>query len=504
MFALCVRSLPYDTNNDASAGDGTMVERMWRVGIAAAFLMFALDGVKAAELPVKAPPVVAVPLWTGFYAGSNIGGGWSQKTFIDTFPDSDGEVDATPRAKGWVGGLQTGYNYQINSLLLGVEGDFTWLGTHSQFSCFNFGAQVCTADPEWMAALTGRVGVVFGPALIYAKGGPAWIRDTYTNVATQSASSGGVSSQPGDLFVGQNIRPGWTAGGGIEYMFLPGWSFRLEYDYAQFSDKLVTFDDGAGDFFNELIKQNLQMVTVGVNYYFGVPAAVPAALPPIVAKAPYSSMEEPESHILAFSGFDVGKWSVDGWVGALIAPWKDLDTSGPRFWISGGAGWYKYPAQGTLFKGVYTSGEVLAGYGFEGDNYSINVLVGPNAINQMVSPFDPDNKVQGTQGGVKVRADAYTNPTPKTMTYGEAEYSTAFGTYYASQRIGYDITNGKEIYVGPIANVFGDQRYDQWQVGAHISNLKLGTVHFDISAGFADDSVVKTGAFGKVEMSSNF
>lgn len=485
-----------------------MIGRLWRVGFVAVLQIFALQWAGAAELPVKAPPVapVVVPFWTGFYAGASVGGGWSQKTFVDDFPTFDGEIDATPKPAGWVGGLQTGYNYQINSLLLGIEGDFTWLGARSQFSCFSFGAQRCTADPEWMAALTGRVGAVFGPALIYAKGGPAWIRDTYTDVATKSASVGGVPSLPGDLFVGQNIRPGWTVGGGLEYMFLPGWSFRLEYDYADFSDRSVVFDDGLGNTFNELIKQNMQMITAGVNYYFGVPAAVPAAVPPIVAKAQYSSAEEnePESHILGFSGFDVGKWSVDGWVGALIAPWKDLDTSGPRVWVSGGAGAYKYAAQGTLFKGLYTSGEVLAGYGFEGDNYSINVLAGPNAINQMVTPFDPENRVQGTEGGFKVRADAYTNPTPQTMTYGEAEYSTAFGTYYASQRIGYDITDGKQIYVGPIANVFGDQRYDQWQVGAHISNITLGILHFDFSAGYADDSVVKTGAFGKVEMSSNF
>jgi len=484
-----------------------MGKRLGLLGTAALLQIAVITGARAADMPVKAPPIV-VPVaaaWTGFYVGGNVGGGFSEKKFIDNFPVFDGELDASPRPAGWVGGLQTGYNYQINSLLFGVEGGFTWLGTRSKFSCFTFGAQTCTADPEWLATFTGRIGAVVGPTLFYVKGGPAWIRDTYSDVASVPAGVGGVPSLPGDLFVAHDIRSGWTAGAGIEYMFMPNWSLRVEYDYAGFQNKSVGFDDGGGNFFTELIKQNLQMATIGVNYHFGVPVVAPAALP-IIGKAHAAADEEdePGDHVLAFAGVDVGKWSTDGWIGGLIAPWKDLDTSGPRFWILGGAGAYKYNAEGTSFRGVYSSADALVGYGFEGDNYSINALAGFNAINEMVTPFDPENKVQGTAGGFKVRGDAYTNPTPQTMTYGEAEYSTAFQTYYLSQKVGYDITNGKEIFVGPMATYLGDERYHQWRVGGHISNIQFGKVQLDLAAGFADDSVVGKGAFGKVEVSTSF
>ena len=90
------------------------------------------------------------------------------------------------------------------------------------------------------------------------------------------------------------------------------------------------------------------------------------------------------------------------------------------------------------------------------------------------------------------------------MTYGEAEYSTAFQTFYLSQKVGYDITNGKEIFVGPMATLLGDERFHQWRVGAHISNIQFGKVQVDISGGYADDSVVGTGAFGKIEVSTSF
>lgn len=92
----------------------------------------------AADLAVKAPPVLAppVPSWTGFYFGGNVGYGWSQKEFIDNFSPPLGAEDGSVTATGVVGGLQGGYNYQIDSILVGVEGGFTWSGATGTFSCF--------------------------------------------------------------------------------------------------------------------------------------------------------------------------------------------------------------------------------------------------------------------------------------------------------------------------------------------------------------------------------
>src|SRR5215469_11136540 len=81
-------------------------------------------------------------------------------------------IDATPNPSGVVGGVQAGYNAQFNSLLLGIEGNFDWSGAKSTTSCFPLLApQTCTADPRWIADITGRLGEVFGPALFYVKGG---------------------------------------------------------------------------------------------------------------------------------------------------------------------------------------------------------------------------------------------------------------------------------------------------------------------------------------------
>ena len=483
----------------------------WSVIMASAAGMIAVGPAAAADIkPIyKAPPVSFVTSsWSGIYLGAHLGDLLGGKIFTNDSVFPNGMI-ANSSVRGWFGGLQTGYNYQMDWLVLGVEGEFTWSRSHGNFSCASFGDQVCSVDPQWIGSLAGRIGAAFGPALLYLKGGAAWAHDTYSGIAT---CAGSTNAPCGELFTASNTRPGWLIGVGGEYRFAPDWSVKVEYDYLRFGERSISFTDNQGSLVTELIRRDMHLIKAGVNYRFGnwdsdrlsAYAYQPRPSPRAGASVRSSSTEDDESSskVLAFSGLDVGKYSLDGWAGVLIAPAKDLDTSGPRVWFLGNSGMYKYFGEGTTFRGTFSSGEALAGYGFEGNNYSVNVLGGFNAINHMVSPFDPDNKVQGTALGVKGRVDAHVNPTPGTMLYGEAEYSSAFRQFYATGKLGVDVTNSNQIYVGPMASVFGDERFHQWRLGGHVSNLKFGKVQVDISAGYAKDSVVGTGAFAHIELST--
>jgi len=111
--------------------------------------------------------------------------------------------------------------------------------------------------------------------------------------------------------------------------------------------------------------------------------------------------------------------------------------------------------------------------------------------------------VQGTEAGAKVYASMYLSWTPRTFSFGEIDYSTAFDTFSASQRFGYDLF-GNEIFVGPEASYFRDERSDDWRVGAHISGIKLGSLQVDLSAGYSDNSLLGSGAYGRLEASHRF
>src|SRR3954452_11679051 len=105
--------------------------------VGATFAVLTAGGAMAADLPVKAPPMVPPVLysWTGFYVGANVGAAWgsdrvstttSPANFVPN-PGFANQVDpltpGTNDRHGVIGGVQAGYNWQINSVVVGLEAD---------------------------------------------------------------------------------------------------------------------------------------------------------------------------------------------------------------------------------------------------------------------------------------------------------------------------------------------------------------------------------------------
>ena len=105
--------------------------------------------------------------------------------------------------------------------------------------------------------------MLWGNALLYAKGGAAWTEIDYH--ATFLAC-------PGPFDGGGNVsRDGWVAGGGVEYMFARNWSAKVEYDYYDFGSKTSATDSGGGLHLltNKDSTLTAQTLKVGADYHFG-------------------------------------------------------------------------------------------------------------------------------------------------------------------------------------------------------------------------------------------
>ena len=209
---------------------------MKKILLASVALFGFAGAASAADLPMRAAPpapiIAAAPLftWTGFYVGVNAGYGWSNDDF-DAVDLADEDDDG-----GFVGGAQVGYNYQIGSFVVGLEGDIQYadFGADGTFDFDGDGVFDDDFDSsDWFGTVRARAGVAFDRALIYATGGFAFADDA----------------------------TGWTVGGGVEYAFTNNLSAKIEGLYVNLDndDDFPGFD-GETDF---------GVVRAGLNFRFG-------------------------------------------------------------------------------------------------------------------------------------------------------------------------------------------------------------------------------------------
>jgi outer membrane immunogenic protein len=174
----------------------------------------------AADLPRRQPvpeavyvPVAPAGIWTGFYVGANIGAGFSSSFNNDQAYSLSG-------ASGFMGGLQAGYDYQINRVVLGIVGDIDYASINRRYvDVLGTGADV-RSNLNWNGSIRGRVGyAVMDNMLVYGTAGLA-----LGNVRANETLGGLGVSQTRTL-------TGWTAGLGGEYAFTRNWTGLLEYRY---------------------------------------------------------------------------------------------------------------------------------------------------------------------------------------------------------------------------------------------------------------------------------
>ncbi len=229
----------------------------------------------AADMAVKArpPAPVIAPIydWTGFYIGAN--GGWGQTRNCWDFLDAGGFAVASgcrDRSGGLAGG-QIGYRWQMSQWVFGLEAQGDWADlSNTRVSLFDpfFSTRVQT---DGIGLFTGQIGYAWNAALFYVKGGAAVtsnrfsILETFSGIELASASS---------------TRWGGTIGVGFEYGFAPNWSFGVEYNHLFMGDANNSFSGltpVAAAFVNNRISQDVDMVTVRLNYRFGGYGVPPVA-----------------------------------------------------------------------------------------------------------------------------------------------------------------------------------------------------------------------------------
>lgn len=152
-------------------------------------------------------------------------------------------------------GFEEGYNWDVDSFLVGGSffADFNQKATHTAVPNLHYGSNTLGLDL--------KLGLPNANWMPYAKLG--WARVTGSGVFPASQFK-----YTNDLHLGL----------GVEYKFAPNWSAAGELTTAASKVNGSKLDN--------------RNITIGLNYYFGAPAAVPAAVTPA---APIAVKEEPKA-----------------------------------------------------------------------------------------------------------------------------------------------------------------------------------------------------------------
>jgi outer membrane immunogenic protein len=222
------------------------------------------SGAQAADMPArpayKAPALAPTPWsWTGFYVGANVGvaGARTRVSNPDLifFP---GSFDSNKT--GVIGGVQAGYNWQFNSIVVGLEGDISAASLNRSTLAvpLGFTGDSFNGNMSALGTVRGRVGWAFDRVLVYGTGGVAIanLKDQYSSPIfpfTASASSSAT---------------GWTAGGGVEYALFGNWTAKAEYLHVGFPSRSTSISPIPGNTYTFAFKDSIDIGRVGINYKF--------------------------------------------------------------------------------------------------------------------------------------------------------------------------------------------------------------------------------------------
>jgi outer membrane immunogenic protein len=257
------------------------------------FASIAIIGLAATAQAEMLSPTVD---WTGPYIGAQGGYGAGDSTGGLRVGGFAIPYDVHP--DGVVGGAHLGYDWQSGHLVLGGVADAEGadiFGTDTTTTA-QFSTKVLN---DFDASIRGKIGLAFNRFMFYGTGGVA-----FGAVKTQySCPTCLHAPDPYDQI--NDIRVGWTAGGGIAYAIDPRWSSAVEYRYVdlgngRFSDPVTTASDSG----NHLA---FNSVRLSVSYHFWPhrqPTPEPPPIVPAMAPVPVPPAPPPPHAFVVFFDFD--------------------------------------------------------------------------------------------------------------------------------------------------------------------------------------------------------
>jgi outer membrane immunogenic protein len=262
------------------------------VGIAA------LTGTPALAADVAAPaykaPLPPVPVfsWTGFYIGVNAGYGWGESanpafSFVDAtavgyglYFARGGNVFPNLKPKGFIGGVQAGYDAQFGNFVIGIVDDIdgtdirasrtNTIGSPPLPAGFVTTTQSLSERLDVLGTVRAKAGIAATNWLFYGTAGLAY-GHVADSLSLAAPTIGFVHSNSTSQALG-----GWAAGAGVSYGW-ENWELGVEWVHYNLGRVSVTATEATFPFTGDSLTATQRVagdiVRAVLNYKFGGPVA---------------------------------------------------------------------------------------------------------------------------------------------------------------------------------------------------------------------------------------
>jgi outer membrane immunogenic protein len=210
-----------------------------------------IAGAAVAAAPASAADLMTQPVstgydWTGPFVGLNVV--W-ESSLDDPSLTRSGAYAALPNSvnldgSSFTGGGAAGYNWQHGRMVIGVEGDLTYLVGHDETRALAAGAISTTFSQElsWFGTARARVGVTpVDRIFVYGSGGLAVGASEVSASCTGGTCTGGTSSSTDS---GASV--GWIAGAGAEVGLAERIRLKGEAFYYDLGNRSATVTETGG------------------------------------------------------------------------------------------------------------------------------------------------------------------------------------------------------------------------------------------------------------------
>lgn len=172
-----------------------------------------------------------------------------------------------------------------------------------------------------------------------------------------------------------------------------------------------------------------------------------------------------QQSVITTSGADWAKDEQSYYVGILVALNGDFSRDGFIFRLNGNLGGYDYDTDSVAGGRVDVderSFDVMLGYQKTVGDITGTGYIGFDYQDYDLSPNDPENQVRGTKTGFKVAVEIATGDETPVFVSVDSSYSTAFDSFLADLRVGY---NMKWLIVGAEGAYYNVESDDTERLG---------------------------------------